>query len=95
MFRKNFEGDVRLTGGYEKKRKKKLIFVNLTFKVYDKNYICQIIKYKKYCNKINLLNNKKIGLKKNKKIVKKIKKGISFLYFSNDFIDCFYISRDL
>lgn len=49
-----FEGDVRLTGGYEKKRKKKLIFVNLTFKVYNKNYICQIIKYKKYCYKENL-----------------------------------------
>lgn len=50
-----FERDVRLTGGYEKKRKKKLIFVNLTFKVYNKNYIYQIIKYKKYCYKENLL----------------------------------------
>lgn len=50
-----FEGDVRLTGGYEKKRKKKLIFVNLTFKVYNKKYICQIIKYKKYFYKENLL----------------------------------------
>ena len=48
-----FEGDVRLTGGYKKKRKKKLIFVNLTFKVYNKKYTCQIIKYKKYCSKVN------------------------------------------
>ena len=67
MFRKIlFEGDVRLTGGYEKKRKKKLIFVNLTFKVYNKNYICQIIKYKKYCYKEIYLNNKEIVCKKNK-----------------------------